>query len=281
MSLLPSRPDASADEDAEPRVVDVDSEEADEVLSALSSDTARELLAALHDDPAPPSDLADRVDTTLQNAQYHLQNLEDAGAVEVVDTAYSEKGREMDVYAPADQPLVIFAGDDEDQSVIRTALSRLLGAVGLLAVASFAVQRLFGAGGPFGTSTTDDAAGGTAAGPVGNESTPTPDGGTAPEVTPDAGDMPENTSFTAEYIDEDATVQTTNATLEEAVEATKTPTNVTETPTNVTEAVGPETTTAAADASREVAAGLPPGLVFFLGGLFALVVLGVVLHLRN
>jgi DNA-binding transcriptional ArsR family regulator len=111
MSLLPSRPDASPSDDAGPRVIGVDSEDADDVLSALSSGTARDLLAALHEEPAPPSELADRVDTSLQNAQYHLDKLQRAGAVEVVDTAYSAKGREMDVFAPADQPLVIFAGD--------------------------------------------------------------------------------------------------------------------------------------------------------------------------
>ncbi len=144
MSLLPSKPDASPSEDAGPRVIGVDSEDADEVLSALSSETARNILAEVHDDPAPPSELAERVDTSLQNAQYHLESLEDAGAVEVVDTAYSAKGREMDVYAAADQPLVIFAGDQEDSSVLRTAIQRLVGALGVLALASLAVQALFG-----------------------------------------------------------------------------------------------------------------------------------------
>ena len=144
MSLLPSKPDTTAAKDAEPRVVGVESDDADDLLSALSSETARHLLGELHDDPAPPGELADRVGTSLQNAQYHLENLQEAGAVEVVDTAYSEKGREMDVYAPADQPLVIFAGDEEKSTSIRTALTRLLGAVGLLAVVSVLVQALSG-----------------------------------------------------------------------------------------------------------------------------------------
>ncbi|WP_135366167.1 ArsR/SmtB family transcription factor [Halosimplex halophilum] len=148
MSLLPSKPDTAAADDAEPRVVGVESDDADDLLSALSSETARRLLGELHESPAPPAELAERVDTSLQNAQYHLENLEDAGAVEVVDTAYSQKGREMDVYAPADQPLVIFAGDQEKSTSIRTALSRLLGAVGLLAVVSLVVSALAGRGVP-------------------------------------------------------------------------------------------------------------------------------------
>jgi len=74
MSLLPSRDPAAPD--AEPRVIGVDSEDADDVLAALSAGTARKLLAELNETPAPPGELADRVDTSLQNAQYHLQKLE-------------------------------------------------------------------------------------------------------------------------------------------------------------------------------------------------------------
>ncbi|WP_254272765.1 ArsR/SmtB family transcription factor [Haloarcula marina] len=144
MSLLPSRDPAVPD--AEPRVIGVDSEDADDVLSALSSETARELLAALNREPAPPAELADRVDTSLQNAQYHLKKLRKAGAVEVVDTAYSEKGREMDVFAPANQPLVICAGDEQETSGLRAALSNLLGGLAVVALASLFVQQAFGNG---------------------------------------------------------------------------------------------------------------------------------------
>jgi len=142
MSLLPSSPDVSPDSD--PRLVGLDSEEADELMAALSSETARRLLAELHEDPAPPGELADRVDTSLQNAQYHLEKLEGAGAIEDVGTAYSEKGREMTVYGPADSPLVIYAGEQERASGLRAALSRLFGGVLALAVASLAIQELFG-----------------------------------------------------------------------------------------------------------------------------------------
>jgi DNA-binding transcriptional ArsR family regulator len=144
--LLPSTSDASAPQSGEPRVIGVDSDDADDLLGALSSDTARELLAALHEDPAPPSALADTVDTSLQNAQYHLGKLEDADVIQVVDTVYSEKGREMNVYAPSDQPLVVFAGRAEETTGLEAALSRLLGAFGALGLLSVAVQQAFGDG---------------------------------------------------------------------------------------------------------------------------------------
>jgi len=157
--LLPSIPDSTPPEDAEPRVVGLDDDDADDVLGALSSTTARELFAALNDDPAHPSALAERVDTSLQNVQYHLGKLDDAGMVEVVDTAYSEKGREMDVYAPADRPLVLFAGDEEDETLLNRALGRLLGGVGVLAGATLSVRGLVGADETGETTPTGEFAG--------------------------------------------------------------------------------------------------------------------------
>ena len=162
VDLLPSRPDTSAADDGEPRVVGVDSDDADEVLAALSSSTARELLTALHDEPGTASDLADRVDTSLQNVQYHLGNLEDAEIVEVIDTAYSEKGREMKVYAPVDQPLVVFAGDGETETGLRAALSRLIGGLGAVAGGGLLVQALAGDGGLPGSDEADGGASGDA-----------------------------------------------------------------------------------------------------------------------
>lgn len=142
--LLPSSPDPSAGDGGNPRVIGVDSDDADALLSALQSETAREVLDVLYDEPATPSALAEEVDTSIQNVRYHLEKLTDADLVEVADTIYSEKGREMKVYAPSAKPLVVFAGNDEDAPGIEAALSRLLGALSVLGLSSLAVQRIFG-----------------------------------------------------------------------------------------------------------------------------------------
>ncbi len=144
--LLPSSPDTSGVEDAEPRVIGIEGDDADALIGALSSETARSMLAALHDEPATPSAVAARVDTSLQNAQYHLGKLEAADLIREVGTAYSEKGREMSVYAPSDAPLVVVAGTEEETSGLRTALSRLLGAVAALGVGSVVVEQFLGDG---------------------------------------------------------------------------------------------------------------------------------------
>jgi DNA-binding transcriptional ArsR family regulator len=139
---FPPAPDTTPAEEPAPRVVGLDDEATGDVLAAISSDTARRLLAALHEEPDTASGLAERVDTSLGNATYHLGRMSEAGLLEVIDTVYSEKGREMRVYAPADRPLVVIAGDDDETTGLRERLARLLGAVGALAAGSLAVEYL-------------------------------------------------------------------------------------------------------------------------------------------
>jgi DNA-binding transcriptional ArsR family regulator len=143
--LLPSLSSTAAD-DATPRVIGLDSADADDLIGALSSGTARRILSLLHEDPASASEVAAQVDSSLQNVQYHLGRMEDAGLVEVCETVYSEKGREMKVYAPADKPLVVVAARESETAGLRDVLTRLLGAVGLLGLASVLVQYLLESG---------------------------------------------------------------------------------------------------------------------------------------
>jgi DNA-binding transcriptional ArsR family regulator len=174
--LLPSSPDVDPPE--EPRVVGVDSDDAESLLAALSSETARTILSELHEEPAPPARIAERVDTSIQNAQYHLERLESAGVIEVADTVYSEKGREMKVYAPADRALVVVAGSDDDSDGLRTALTRLLGGFAALGIGSVVVDRLARAGaGPTSIPFFSAGSGGA----------PAPDGGDGGGSGGDAG----------------------------------------------------------------------------------------------
>lgn len=78
-----------------------------DVLEALGSATARRVLYALRETPAVKSEIATRADISIQVASYHLDRLESAGLVGIVGTTYSEKGREMDVYAMATDSIVV------------------------------------------------------------------------------------------------------------------------------------------------------------------------------
>ncbi|MDZ7702520.1 MAG: helix-turn-helix domain-containing protein [Halobacteriales archaeon] len=140
--LLPSTPDLSSRREPEPRVIAIEDDAADELFEALASETARTVFRALHDEPAAASRLAEAADTSVQNVRYHLEQLGEAGLVEVAGTQYSSKGREMDVYAPTDEPLVMLASGEGVESTLRGLLERLVGGVAVLAVLSVLVHAL-------------------------------------------------------------------------------------------------------------------------------------------
>lgn len=116
--LLPHRPEVTAlDRDVE----FIDFDNASDIFNVLSSTTARTILASLYRNPGPASDLANRVDTSLQNVTYHLARLQNVGLVTVVARWYSAKGREMNVYAPTNEPLVLIAGPANETEAIKQA----------------------------------------------------------------------------------------------------------------------------------------------------------------
>jgi DNA-binding transcriptional ArsR family regulator len=313
--LLPSSPDPSAGDGSEPRVIGVDSDDADDLLAALQSETARDVLGVLYDEPATPSDLADDVDTSIQNVRYHLDKLTDADLVEVADTIYSEKGREMNVYAPVAKPLVVFAGNDDETPGIEAALSRLLGGLGVLGLSSVAVQRIFG--GPNGVGGSPDITfqGGDDASESGGsedvatedqsatyddaeaESATTTDGSgnatdgggggattteEAAETTQEAGDTTRETAETTQEAADTTTTASDATTVEEGAETT---TDVVEETSRMlaetTTEEAAQSTTTVAEAAGSAVGGVPPGLVFFAGGLVVLLALGLAWYLRG
>ncbi|MFC7020776.1 MULTISPECIES: ArsR/SmtB family transcription factor [Haloarcula] len=262
MSLLPSRgPEASTSQDGELEIVGVD-EDVSAVIEALSSETAREILNAVYDDPGTPSELADRLGMSIQKVSYHLEKLEEEELIAVAGTRYSEKGQEMKVYQPPDDPLVLFVGTRDRKRSLRALAKRLVPVVGLLTAASVAVQ-VITEGVPF--------VGQSASG----------DGGEAPSGGGDAGADPA-LSTTAETTAEPTATATPSGDDGgvSIAEATETPTP-TEAPT---ETPVPEPTTTPTDVATELAevsgaAGgfdVPPGLVFFLGGLLVVAVVAAV-----
>jgi len=233
---------------AEPQLVEVDDEDAEAVFAALSSDTARAILSRLYDGPETASGVAEAADTSIQNARYHLDKLESAALIEPVDTWYSSRGTEMTVYAPTNEPLVVAAGTEESKGVLRRALERLVGAVGVLALASVAVNRLAGkSGGLFGVPGEGPGSNDTEGRPrVGATSTPTPDEMDAGTATP--GNVPSSGTETR---------VPTNGTVTEAPTPTESPT-----PTEIVV----NTTTTTVDGAADAALSIPPGALFFAGG---------------
>ncbi len=308
--IFPLRETVSLGEDRDPRLIELDEDVADEVFDALSSRTTRTIFAELHASPQTASDLAEVTDTSVQNAQYHLQKLVAADLVEVVDTWYSERGTEMKVYAPTDEALVLFAGEDT-AGALRSLLKRIVGVLAVLLPGSAAVAVLADR---LTTSnrtlqSTSDAGpdreaieGGDAAGsePVedqaaerdqeaiadsgGGDGGDDLSGGSGDSGGDGAGDGDGGqveTPDAGQLDSENATLRGngTNPTgSEETADAIATPDSTREAVEAATE-TAPTPTPEVADVAAATAGGLDPALVagvsFFLGGAFVLAVLAV------
>jgi DNA-binding transcriptional ArsR family regulator len=80
---------------------------AQKIAKAISSGTANDILHLLGDGQKSATDITESLDLPMSTVKYHLDNLLDAGLVEVVETKYSVKGREIKVYALRDQLLIV------------------------------------------------------------------------------------------------------------------------------------------------------------------------------
>jgi DNA-binding transcriptional ArsR family regulator len=255
MSLLPSRgPDTSTSQDGELQVVGVD-EDVSDVLDALSSETAREILNTVYDEPGTPSELADRLEMSIQKVSYHLEKLEDEELIAVAGVQYSEKGQEMKVYEPPEDPLVLFVGTQERKQSLRSLVRRVLPIVGILTAASVMLQVLLG---QFPTQF-----GSSGAGDAGTAGDGAQGGGDAESLEAANRTAAEAESTPTPTPEDDGGIQIAEAT--ETPETTPAP--EADTPVEaMTEQARQLTTDAAASGGFD----LEPGVAFFLGGLLVL-----------
>lgn len=82
-------------------------ERAQKIGKAIASQSATDILNALQERPSTAGDLTSTLDMPMGTVKYHLENLLEAGLVEVRQIRYSVKGREIKVYGLKDQLLIV------------------------------------------------------------------------------------------------------------------------------------------------------------------------------
>jgi DNA-binding transcriptional ArsR family regulator len=110
-------------------------ERAQKIGKAIASQTANDILHILSQGQKTASDLTGLLNIPMGTLKYHIDNLLEAGLVEIAETRYSVKGREVKVYQLKDQ-LVIVA---PKMTNIRSILLKYASLFAIVIVASMAM----------------------------------------------------------------------------------------------------------------------------------------------
>lgn len=111
------------------------------ITQTISNDTAMSILELLADAPMSTSAIAKKLNIPLTTAQYNIEKLIDAGLAKVEKTKYSEKGREVKLYAPAKRFIVLVPEKTASQAVM-DALKKYMVLLPVAAVLAVLVEYL-------------------------------------------------------------------------------------------------------------------------------------------
>jgi len=100
-------------------VIQPGDERAQKIARAMASQTANAIIQAFGSGPLTSSEVARAMAIPITTATYHIENLLNAGLIEVMETRWSEKGREVKVYGLANQVLIIAPPESDLRSVLR------------------------------------------------------------------------------------------------------------------------------------------------------------------
>ncbi len=88
-------------------VLEPGGEQAQKIAKAMGSQTAGDILQLLNTGSKTSTEVTDQLGIPMGTAKYHIENLLDAGLIEVTKTKFSVKGREVKVYGLKDQLLIV------------------------------------------------------------------------------------------------------------------------------------------------------------------------------
>jgi len=100
-------------------VIQPGDERAQRIARAMASQTANAIIQAFGSGPLTSSEVARSMAIPITTATYHIENLLNAGLIEVMETRWSEKGREVKVYGLANQVVIIAPPESDLRSVLK------------------------------------------------------------------------------------------------------------------------------------------------------------------
>ena len=125
-------------------------EDSKKITQLLSNEKAMKMLEILADKPMSASDVAENLDMPLTTVKYNLDGLIEADLIQVKETKWSRKGREVKIYEPVQKLIVVAPGSmKKDKASVLSMLKKYLGLVAgavFAATGLEAITRTFGTG---------------------------------------------------------------------------------------------------------------------------------------
>jgi predicted transcriptional regulator len=118
-------------------------EESKKITKIITNDTARQIMELLADCSMSASDIANQLNVPLTTVKYNIENLVDVGLAKIDRIKYSEKGRQVKVYAPV-RKLIVVIPEKTDNASIVDVLKKYLGIILAAIFASGFVELLTG-----------------------------------------------------------------------------------------------------------------------------------------
>jgi len=115
--------------------------ESKKITQVITKDTARQIIELLAEDSMSASDIATQLDVPLTTIKYNLENLIDVGLIKIKRIKYSEKGRQVKVYAPI-RKLIVLVPEKTDSTSVMNVLKKYLGVIFAAVFASGLVEMI-------------------------------------------------------------------------------------------------------------------------------------------
>lgn len=139
----PDRDDNDTADSSEKLLVLPLGEESKKITQVITNDTARQIMQLLAEHSMSVSDIASQLNVPLTTIKYNIENLVDVGLAKVERIKYSEKGRQVKVYAPV-RKLIVVVPEKTDSASIADVLKKYLGVIFAAIFASGIVEMLSG-----------------------------------------------------------------------------------------------------------------------------------------
>ncbi|MEM2924221.1 MAG: winged helix-turn-helix domain-containing protein [Methanocellales archaeon] len=116
-------------------------EQSKKLTQVISNETAMKILELLAESSLSTSQISELLNLPITTVQYNIDNLMNIGLIKIDRVKYSEKGREVKIYAPR-QKLIVLVPEKTDSSNVLDILKKYIALLFFALVSASAIEFL-------------------------------------------------------------------------------------------------------------------------------------------